>query len=206
MNRKPKALLRFTRLSCAGLLAKTESIINAMSGNPHFPSPDPAIATVATANAAYADALQAADTGSRADIAAKNQHRNALQQLLKELAGYVNFTAKGDRAVLLTSGFDINNDGLPAVITKPAGLKVLNGPNSGELISKVPIVDGSRSYSHEYSLDPALADASWKPHSCTRSKFIFKGLQPGKQYFVRVGAVGSKDQKVYSDVISRIVI
>ena len=82
----------------------------------------------------------------------------------------------------------------------------MNGPNPGELISKVPRVDGSGSYSHEYSVDPALADASWKPHSSTRSKFIFKRLQPGKQYFVRVGAVGSKDQKVYSDVISRIVI
>jgi len=206
MNVTPRALLSFKNLPDAGLLAKTETIINAMTANPHFPTPEPAIAVVTTANTAYGDALKVAKTGTRADSALKNQQRDALEQLLTDLAAYVNFTAKGDRAILLTSGFDITSEDAPPVVTKPASIKVVNGKNPGELASSVPRMDGGISFSHEYTLDPELAEKSWQRFTSTKANFTFTGLEPGKTYFVRVGAVGSKDQTVYSDVISRIVI
>jgi hypothetical protein len=207
MNRTPKVLVNFTGFTDAAIDGKAQSIINAMTGNANFPKPLPTIADLTTAASDYANALSIAKTGTRTDIAVKNQERDALEALLRDLASYVNFTAKGDRAMLLSSGFDIskNGDATP-VITKPESISLVNGENPGELTLSVGTVPGARAYTHEYTSDATLSEVNWQRITVTTSAYTFSGLQPGKQYFCRVAVVGTRGQMVYSDVISRFAI
>ena len=67
--------------------------------------------------------------------------------------------------------------------------------------AKVP---GSRSYVYQIALEPVTSDADWKNFAGTRRKYSFTGLVSGQRYFVRVLAIGSGNQAVYSAVVSRV--
>lgn len=201
-----KALVNFYRLTDGDFESKTHTIISSLTGNASYPAPDPSLAAVTAAADAFTEALVKAGSGNRSDIAEKNARREELNNLLRNLADYVNFCAKGDRSILLTSGYSITRDPQTTVITKPENPEVINGNNSGELLVKVKGVKGAKAYMFEYTTDETQATQSWYSTSTSTSKFVFNNLTPGQKYFCRVGAVGPYGQLVYSDAIARIVI
>lgn len=203
---KSKALLNFASYTDGGLESKANTIIVSMTGNDDFPAPVPELAIVSTALESYSEALAAAASGNRADVAIKNTKRQELTLLLRSLATYVTYTAADDRSKLLTSGFDISKEPAPIIITKPENIQVTNGLNPGELQLSVRRVKGATSYMHEYILHENVATDNWLTSTSTSAKYTFDNLQAGKQYICRVGAVGTKGQLVYSDQVSRIVL
>jgi hypothetical protein len=60
------------------------------------------------------------------------------------------------------------------------------------------------SYVFQYTTDATLAEASWMPMNCSTTKCQLMGLTPGTKYYVRVAAVGTKGQELYSDVSSKV--
>jgi hypothetical protein len=201
-----KSLTNFTSLSDSGLESKTELIISSLTGNTSFPTPTPTLAALQTAADAFSAALLKAGTGNRVDIAIKNAAREVLVDLMRNLCMYVNLTANGDRAMLLSSGFNISKDREPIVITKPENLKIETGLSSGELLLSVNAVKGASAYLHEYSTDATLAPQSWVSTTTTASKALLDNLQPGVTYYCRVGVVGPNGQLLYSDAASRMAI
>ncbi len=201
-----RTILSFSRYSDGALESKTHSIISSMTANANFPTPVPAIADVQAAATAFATALVKAGTGNRMDVADKNAKRETLIGLLRTLGTYVNLVANGDRTQLLSSGFDISKDPQPLVISKPGNLKVENGLSSGELLVTVKAVKGAYAYLHEYTTDATMAPGSWVTTNATTSRYLFSNLQPGTLYYCRVGAIGSNNQLLYSDAVSRMVI
>lgn len=201
-----KSLTNFASLSDSGLESKTQLIISSLTGNAHFPTPIPTLAALQTAFDAFQEALVKAGTGNRVDIAEKNAAREVLVNLLRLLCAYVNLTANGNRAMLLSSGFSISKDREPVFISKPENLKIENGLSSGELLLSVSAVKGAYAYLHEYTTDATLAPDSWVSTTTTASKALLDNLQPGTLYYCRVGAVGANGQLLYSDASSRMVI
>ncbi len=201
-----KALANFYSMSDSSLETKTHSIISSLTENANYTTPVPALATVTTASQEYSQALIGAGTGNRADIATKNICRDALTLLLQQLCVYVNLTANGNAAKLLTSGFDVSKDPEPNVLTKPENLKVENGQTNGSLLISVKRVKAAKAYLHEYTTDATLAAGSWVSAASTTAKFTFINLQPATRYYCRVAAVGSNEQLLYSDTVSRIVV
>jgi hypothetical protein len=201
-----KVLSNFSKYSDGGFESKTHTILSSMTGNASFPTPVPALTAVQTAADAYAAALIKASTGNRADIADKNEKRELLTGLLRSLSTYVNLTANGDAAMLLSSGFDVSKDREPVVITKPENLKVENGISSGELLVSVTAVKGAYAYLHEYTTDATMAPGSWVSTPATSCKGLFTNLTPGTKYYCRVGAVSTNGQLLYSDAVARIAV
>lgn len=201
-----KTVNNFYRFSDGTLESKTHSIISSMTANANFPTPVPAIADVQAAATAFSAALVKAGTGNRMDVADKNAKRDTLVGLLRTLSTYVNLVANGDRTQLLSSGFDISKDRQPSVISKPENLKVENGLSSGELLVTVKAVKGAYAYLHEYTTDASMAPGSWVTTNATTARYLFSNLQPGTLYYCRVGAIGSNNQLLYSDAVSRMVI
>jgi hypothetical protein len=201
-----KATTSFASLSDGNLESKTHEILTSMTGNTNFPTPIPALADVTTAADAYTAALAKAGTGNRIDVADKNAKRETLIGLLRSLSTYVNLVAKGDAAMILSSGFNISKDRQPVALTKPENLRVENGLGSGQLFVTVKAVKGAYAYLHEYTTDATLAPGSWVTTNSTASRYTFNNLQPGTLYYCRVGAVGSNNQLLYSDAVSRMVI
>ena len=201
-----KATTSFTSLSDGNLESKTHEIITSMTGNPNFPNPIPALADITAAATAYTTALSKAGTGNRIDVADKNAKRDTLISQLRILCYSVNTIANGDAAMILSSGFDLSRDPQPVVLTRPENIKVENGVASGSLLVSVKAVKGAYAYFHEYTTDATMAPGSWVSTTGTTSKMQFTNLQPGTIYYCRVGAVGTNNQLLYSDPVSRMVI
>lgn len=91
-------------------------------------------ATLVNAQADYAGALSLAKDAYRMQAAKKNVAKLALLDTLRKLSSLVNFTAVGNRILLLSSGFDISKDIANPVVIKPAKNAIVNySANSGEM-------------------------------------------------------------------------
>ena len=201
-----KATTSFASLSDGNLESKTHEIITAMTGNLNFPNPIPALADITAAATAYTTALSKAGTGNRIEVPDKNAKRETLIGQLRILCNHINTVANGDAAMILSSGFNLSKDRQPSVLTRPENIRVENGVASGSLLVSVKAVKGAYAYFHEYTTDVTMAPGSWVSTSGTTSKMQFTNLQPGTTYYCRVGAIGTNNQVLYSDPVSRMVI
>jgi hypothetical protein len=118
------------------LIAHTNSILKAMTGNPHFPSPLPKLKVVADAMNTFMTAEMDAAEGDLSMNNAKIAARGLLVKLLRHLAGYVQMASHGDPAIILSSGFSIEN--LPSQLIEAlppslifAAARNWNGSRSG---------------------------------------------------------------------------
>jgi hypothetical protein len=202
----PRINVGFDHLSGPGFDNKAGSIYEGMNENPNFPNSTPDMATFNTARLAYTNALEKAASRSVDDIAAKDKARTVLTAMLVELGNYVTLTANGDANKLISSRFDMRKQREPKPdMQKPKNLKLWDGINPGVIHVSVDAVPGARSYSHEYTMDPLTPDSVWTVVSSTSRKCTFKNLQSGAKIWVRVAAVGVRNQFNYSDILSRIV-
>jgi hypothetical protein len=197
----------FTRLSDENLLGRAGEINLAMvAASGTFPTPTPTLATLQTAISDFSIALAKAKSGSELDKSIKNDRRQELINLLHALGNYVVFTVNGDRTKAVSSGFSIAKEPAPLPpIGKPENLQVTEGPNAGELNIKFNRVIGARSYMVQYAEETSSSPLVWQSQTCTTSKFILKPLQSGKKYQLRVVAVGTNQQLMYSDPVSKLV-
>jgi hypothetical protein len=131
--------------------------------------------------------------------------RETLGSLLLQLSNSVMTTANGDKAMLISSNFDLAKEGSNTPIDKPASIELMDGKNAGELVVKVPAVKGAKGYTPQFTSDPLTASSEWTQVMTTTSKYTFTNLNSAKKYWVRVAAVGPYNQVVYSDAISRVV-
>ena len=76
---------------------------------------------------------------------------------------------------------------------------------SFDLASKVFAVKGCKLYLHQISDSEPSDNTVWDIRTCSRSRYTFKGLVPGKKYWVRVAATASGEQIAYSTVASQYV-
>ena len=197
----------FQNLSDANLETKTQYIITKMTDNPHFPTPVPTLQAIEDALTAFTAAAMAAKTGDKVAILDRDQKKETVANLLHEETLYVMYVAKGDKVVLASSGFDLSKDPEPAPpIGKPTGLVVsTDGLNTGKAFLQVKRVKGAKAYLYEYNASEELAESGWSAVNNTRSKALVSGLESGKRYWFRVTAMGSGNQAMTSDVVSRMI-
>ena len=194
-------------LSYPELLGRANFIVSQMTDNPLFPSPEPSLAAVLTMIANYEAILTESLGGEKQRIAEKNSKRRQLTGMLHLLGSYVVFAAKGDAIAASSSGFTVakGSGSAPAVVA-PENIVLDSGLNPGELAVRFPRVKAARCYTYEYTPDPLTKDSIWKLEIGTQTKNVFKGLESGKRYWVRVAAVGSNKQLVHCRPQPRIVL
>jgi hypothetical protein len=195
----------FTHLSGPNLQAKTRDIIAAITGNGLLPDPEPSIATVAAQLDAYTQDSVETAAGSRAAVVNKRLSRKQLETTLGLLGLWIMSVAKNDLSILATCGYTIAKQPEPRYITAPGMVSLSNGLSSGQLIVTVPAVKGANGYQFEISELPPGEGITWVSTISTTTKFTYKNLVPGKQYWVRVAVAGSRQQLEYSEVVSKFV-
>jgi hypothetical protein len=188
----------------AGFEKKAQLIVAMVTAN--FKDPDPEIAVLLESIDAYSDALTAAGNGDRVLIAHKNKCRKELETLLRQLAAFVTMVAKGDRDILVSSGFDLAKEAEPKpAVTAPTTIKVSSGNNPGEVVVKVSGAKNHKHYRHEYTVGPLTENSVWIDKVNSKSKHLFTGLKTSVEHFFRSGALGKDDAVAYSKVVSYIV-
>ena len=193
-----KVSLAFARLSDSELDNFAHGVFNAMTGNAAFPSPPVTLANLQTATNDFTAKVASADVGGPADTAAKNNSRQTLIGILRQLAAYVQMSCNNEQATLLSSGFQMQGaTGASTPLEKPESLTLKNG-SSGQLIAAVDPVRNAKMY--EGRIKPDAGD--WLPSVFTGDSqhIIFNGLQRGKDYTAQIRALGgSTGQSDWSD-------
>ena len=168
-----------------------------------FPNPMPTMTAMKTAIDNYKSALNLALTGDRIRASQKNQCRQTVIDMLHQLSHYVLMIANGDRQIAVESGIPLAKEATSVILDKPTNVKADYTSQHGELLLSVKKLKGAKAYMYQHSTDPLLKQESWMITNSTSSKCKITGLTPGTTYFIRVGVVGTKEQVLYSDVISK---
>jgi hypothetical protein len=199
-----KVVKAFKKLADANLLTFGQNVTASMAAAVDtFPAPLPSLDSINTELGNYEGLLQTSASRDKVQVQLKNKSKFTLQQMLSQLADYVN-SITTDPALLASSGFDLNKLPQPVTITAPENPTLADGSNSGQILFKFKAVKGASSYVFQCTSDPTLQESSWVSYPATTTSFLFTGLTKGTTYYCRALAVGAYQQVKASIVLNRI--
>ena len=99
-----RVALAFARLPDKELDNFALGVKDSLTGNAAYPPPV-TLANLEIARVDFEQKIAAASSGGPPDTAAKNNSRQALLGMLRQIAAYVQINCNNDDAILLTSGF-----------------------------------------------------------------------------------------------------
>ncbi|MDB5120281.1 MAG: hypothetical protein JWN56_1499 [Sphingobacteriales bacterium] len=197
----------YSKLSDAHLDLKAQSIILALTGNLNFPLTAPTLANFTLFKTTYTTALAKAVSRERNTIAQKLAARTTLLLNMKLLAINIESLALGDRVKLVSSGFDLTNDGeLVTPIVTPTDFILSDGLNAGEMKFSIKGVKDASSYLFEICLEEVVTeDSKWTSKATTLREHTFTNLPSRTLIHGRVAAIGRKSQEAFTGVLTRVV-
>lgn len=214
--KKVKIRLGLRKFSAPDKVELARAIILAMTGNSNFTSPFPSLGTVTTATNALDTALQNAQDRGKTKVALARAAEANLDNLLTQLASYVENASNNDPAKILSSGMGVKNDKTPPQVPGvPLNLGTGNVANDGEVKLSWDKASHANVYVIEQTDDPNLLQSGRivggsNPTSAavwstviivTKTSFTVTGLISGAKYAFRVFAVGAGGYGAYSDLI-----
>ena len=148
----------------------------------------------------FSQAIATAKQGGPADTADKNNKRDIVIDLLRQLAGHVQSKHGNDMAKLLASGFQaVSNNRASTPLAAPTITDILNG-NSGQLLLRVTPIANSSNYEVRFAaIGAGGTPGPWQNGGIfgnSRSMPV-NNLVPGTNYTFQVRAVGGSTG--YSD-------
>ena len=193
-----KARVNFAAEADGDLSGPAHNIHTKMEANAAtFANPPVAMPAFKTAIDAWDTALEQAQPGGSDRITAKNNAREALEDALRKLGGYVNTIADGDLAKIELSGFPNYDTSIRSggPIFVPGNLRLERTPVSGEIIAKWD-GDGSRGpYEVQANMGDPNTAANWSyKGSFTGGRAKLSGFTPGATLWVRVRKIGTRGE------------
>lgn len=201
-----RVLLGFTNAPDHSLEETAGSVITNLYGNAAYATPPVTKVALQTALTNFTNAIAAQAQGGTAATAEKNDKRDVLVGLLRQLAGYVQANCNNDLATLLSSGFEaVHTSSAQSPLAKPVIRSVDNG-NSGQLIVRGRALAHAKAW--EVRLAPIGAGGAPGPVQSgglfTNSRAMsINDLTPGGMYQVQIRAIGgSTGYSDWSDAVN----
>jgi hypothetical protein len=198
-----RILFAFNYCRAGDLIKITRRILDSLKDNTQFPNPTPALADVEKALQDFTAALSNAGGFDREMVAIKDGKQAILRQMLTELAYYVTQICKGDKALLLGSGFDINGDKVKPQKAPPKLQVELDMP--GQVTTRIGRVTQARAYVHQYTADPLTPESVWISETTLKPVHTFTGLGSASRVWLRIIVIDRTGQSQYWDPVLRIV-
>ena len=202
---KVKLELRRMTILAKGELANR--IVNAMTGNPNFVTPNPSLAATTAAKTAMLTAYNTALTLRQQAQAATDLQADmekGFDRTLTSLSLYVESAADGNDAKIQSAGMSVKDAAVPVgQLLPPLALSCMAGNKDGEIDLNWEPVYGAKSYLIQMTTDPNVPD-SWadKAHA-TESYAVILGLTSGNKYWFRVAGIGAAGQGAFSGAESK---
>ena len=136
---------------------------------------------------------------------AKNDRKADLIRDLDILNVYVTETCKGDKTMLLQSGFEIAGLKNESKDLQPITDITVVSDMAGTATIRVKRVVGAKSYVHQYTTDPLSPESVWISETSLDREYTFGNLTSVTRYWFRVIAIGKGNQKVYSPPVARVI-
>lgn len=195
----------YKNLGDSDLITTAYRIVNKSENNPNFPDLP---AELAEAKKKLPELITAIGNAKGRDMEAvclKNNMKADLVASLAVVADYVTRTCKGDRLMLLSSGFPIsdgttNNEPTPVI----QQLEVVLGI-TGEATTRVKRLSRARIYMHQYTTVQPDSETVWHSELSKFAYYTFSGLKSMEKYWFRVVAISHEGETVISPVITRVI-
>jgi hypothetical protein len=200
--------LNLRSLSVPAKIAKGRHIVTSMTENENFSNPTPPLTEVTAA----LDALEGAFAqvqASRAQVTTLTVTQDTaeakLDQILTQLAGYVESVAGKDDSLIASVGMEIKAaPSTPTLPSIPQSLSAAAGDHDGELLLSWKPVANAKSYIIESSTDPATV-TSWEHAGvATSASKTISDLKSGTRFWFRVAAVGAGGQSGWSEHATKV--
>lgn len=197
--------MSFSKFGAAKILEFTMAVIAAMTNNTLFPNADVYLDPVKRAFDNFKAALEVAKTGNASQKAERRALQLVLVKALKELCRWVNLTADGNRAALLTTAFEVSKEFKSHSVLMPlTDVLVTYGANIGDIKVEIKKEKGVKAVNYMYTLDANPTPASaWKMKSSSEKTCIISGLPAGETVTICVSVIGSRNQVMTSEYISK---
>jgi len=179
-------------------------IVEKTENNPNFPDTPEALAKTKKLLPEFQSSVANSKGRDIEVINLKNERKALLISLLTELVQYVTLTCKGDRGMLLSSGFPISGDRLNQEDQEIQQLEVELGP-PGEATTQVKRLKGARAYMHQYTTEPPTSETKWISEGSKQPYYTFSGLASTGKYWFRVVAISQDGQTIHSPVVPRVI-
>jgi hypothetical protein len=203
MNRK--LALSFRKFNENDLVSFALAIVDNLTDNERFPEAKPMLAPIlATANQLRL-AVTGASLGDSLKIIIKNDLKEKLIVLLREMGDWIEKHSNGDELALISSGFKLAKPRKEISLQNPVEFVIMPGKNNGEIIMQVKRVKGAKAYMYQYTPDPLTDDSKWETINSTRRKIVLTKLPLGVKFLFRMAAIGPRNQVVYTDILQRYI-
>lgn len=198
-----KIKLNLARLTVPQLLVFSQEVNNKMMGNAWFTTPNPSLATLGSqysaANSAATTAEAAQQTAVQRTLERDNQVL-VLENMLNQLAAYVENVTGGDTAKILSAGFAVRSAGGPVgQLPAPENMGAAVGSDAGQFMASWDRVPKANSYEVATCADPVNENGWAHRGSVTRTKFQITGATSGVRCWVRVRAINSAGPSEWSE-------
>jgi hypothetical protein len=203
--KKIHALLDFTRYSGAEKVSFFRNIIDKLTDNPDFTTPDIPLDTAKAAVDTLESSMLNAKDGAHTAVSAMHANEAAADEIFRLLAVYVNRIAAGDETQILSSGFHLSNQ--PVRTPKPV-LSVNDGEHSGSVTLVAKAVERAGAYIWQYAKDVVPeTNSGWASGGVTtRATTELTGLAVASHYYFRVSAVTPDKTMDFSAPVAKIVV
>lgn len=210
MKKTIKVSLAFANLPDGAFGDFGNTILANVYSHSVFNAPPVTAVDLGAAVTAFRTAKVAQATGGKEATAAKNQRREELLVMLKDLAYYVQVACGNDLEVLLSSGFEATKPNrVPASMPTPMIERITNGL-TGEALVTAKAEPGAKTYEAQAAeIDENGTLGPYGPSVLQSSsrRISLAGLTPGKMYVFRVRVVGSRKMvSNWSDPVAQRVV
>lgn len=185
------------------IITYTQAVLAAMTNNPNFPTPLPALSAVSAALTALQSAESQALSRIKGAVVVRNDKKAALVSLLQALRAYIQTTADADPE---NSAAIIKSSGLPVkkvAVHKPRVFTIKPGAMSGSVEMVAASAARRASYLWGYSID---GGKTWTEVGPTlQAKTTVSGLPVGTTAQFRYRGVTKTGAADWSQPISFLV-
>lgn len=202
---EPTILKSYKRDGDSELATSATRLVEGMDNNPKFPDPPPAYVSLKTLLPDYRTAVANAKGRDSVAVSLKKDLKVKVVGYMTELDAWVTEKCKGDRTMLLESGFYISGE-KGKTVDEPViiALEIELG-RPGVLTTRIKRAARTRLYFHQYATEPPTSATTWHSESSLQPEYTFNGLTSGRTYWLRVAIVSKTGQWIYSPVETRIV-
>ncbi|HEY8898056.1 MAG TPA: hypothetical protein VIM79_24690 [Niastella sp.] len=200
-----KISTKYRKSSDGKLLKFGYQVLDTMDDNPIYTNSPLVKAALQKSCDNFRVAGSIASRKDRGFSSAKNDRKADLIKDLDVLNVYVTETCKGDKTMLLQSGFEIVGFKNESDELQPIREVKVISELPGTATIRVSKVTRAKSYVFQDTADPLSPDSVWISETVLGREHTFSDLNSVARYWFRVIAIGKGNQKVYSPPVARVI-
>jgi len=189
-------------LTPTALVEKGRNLVMSCTGNANLTLPANFLTDLGAACTALEQAnIAVRDNGGRQDHLIRDGRVRNVEDLIRQLAGFVQADCDGDQEKIASTGFGVRKQPTPVgVLSAPGNLRAKRGKLPGQVHLIWDGVYARLIYEVQYTEGDPKDDSTWKLLVQTsKNRYTAAGLASDKVYYFRVQAIGAAGAGEMSD-------